>query len=135
MNSFRVAKQHKLWPKEYSEAMFEELESADEDRLMALENIQANKAKVSKLYNKRVKLKRFVEGDLVWKVILPIKARTPKFDKWSPTWEGPFIVTQVIYGGAYKLSTLTKEELGSINGKYLKKYYPMMGDSINIQKE
>ena len=29
--------------------MFEKLESADEDILMALENIQANKAKVSKL--------------------------------------------------------------------------------------
>ena len=45
--------------------MFQELESANEDRLMALESIQANKARVSKLYNKKVKLKYFVEGDLV----------------------------------------------------------------------
>ena len=37
--------------------MFQELELADEDKLMALEDIQANKAKVSKLYNKRVRLK------------------------------------------------------------------------------
>ena len=62
----------------------EELELADEDRLTALENIQANKVKVSKLYNKKVRLKRFVEGDLVRKVILPIRTRTTKFGKWSP---------------------------------------------------
>ena len=64
--------------------MFQESEPADEDRLMALENIQANKAKVSKLYNKKVRLKCFAEGDLVWKVILPIRTRTTKFGKWSP---------------------------------------------------
>ena len=63
--------------------MFQELESADEDRLLSLENIWANKAKVSKLYNKRVGLKHFVEGDLEWKVILPIGIRTTKFGKWS----------------------------------------------------
>ena len=66
VNSFKVAKQHELQPEEYSQAMFQELESADEDRLMAFENIQANKAKVLKLYNKNVMLKRFAEGDLVW---------------------------------------------------------------------
>ena len=94
---------------------------------MALENIQANKAKVSKLYNKTVRLKCSVKCDLVWKVILPIGTRTTKFNKWSPNSEGPFSITQVIYGGAYKLSTLEGEELArSINGKYLKKYYPMM---------
>ena len=81
MNSLIVAKQHGLQLKEYIQAMFQELESADEDRLMALENIQANKAKVSKLYNKKVKLKRFVEGDLVWEVILLIVTRIAKFGK------------------------------------------------------
>ena len=115
--------------------MFQELESADEDRLMTLENIQANKAKVSKLYNKKVRLKRFAEGDLVWKIILPIKTRTTKFNKWSPNQEGPFIITQVIYGGTYKLPTLEGEELArSINGKYLKKYYPMIGEAISIKE-
>ena len=64
--------------------MFQELEAANEDRLIALENIQANKAKVSKLYDKKLRLKCFTEGDLVWKVILPIGIRTTKFSKWSP---------------------------------------------------
>ena len=84
MNSLREAKQHGLQLEKYTPAMFQELESVDEDRLMALENIQANKAKVSKLYNKKVRLKRFTEEDLVWKIILPIGTRTTKFGKWSP---------------------------------------------------
>ena len=77
--------------------MFQELELAIEDRLIALENIQANKAKVSRLYNKKFRLKCFVEGDLVWKVILPIRTRTFKFGKWSPSWEGPFMMVCVSY--------------------------------------
>ena len=46
VNSFKVAKQHELQPEEYSQAMFQELESVNKDRLMASGNIQANKAKV-----------------------------------------------------------------------------------------
>ena len=65
MSSLQVAKQHGLQLEEYSQAMFQELKLADEDKLMALENIQANKAKVSKLYNKKVQTKYFAEGDLV----------------------------------------------------------------------
>ena len=61
--------------------MFQELELADDDRLMALENILANKVKVAKLYNRKVRLKCFAEGDLLWKVILPIGTRTTKFGK------------------------------------------------------
>ena len=64
--------------------MFQDLKLAAEDRLMALENIQANKAKVSKLYNKNVKYKRFSKRDLVWKVMLLIGTRTTKFGKWPP---------------------------------------------------
>ena len=96
VNSLRVAKQHGLQLEEYTQAMFQQLESTDEDRLVALENIQANKAKASKLYNKKVKLKCFVEGELVQKVTLPIGTRTAKFGKWSPNWEGPFIITQAM---------------------------------------
>ena len=96
-----------------------------------MENIYANKTKVLKFYNKRVRLKR-----LVWKVKLLIGTRIPKFGKWSPTWEGPFIVTQVVYGGAYKLFTLEGEELAkSINRKYLKKYYPMIGIPLIFKEE
>jgi hypothetical protein len=62
--------------------------------------------------------------DLVWKTILPIGARSSKFSKWSPSWEGPYIVTKVVPGNAYFVKTLEGQKLGkALNGKYLKKYY------------
>ena len=50
---------------------------------MTLENIQSNKLKVVETYNKHVKKEDSEEGNLVWKTILPIEIRNPKFDKWS----------------------------------------------------
>ena len=47
-----------------------------------------NKARVAKAYNKRVKKKSFVEGDLVWKTIFPIRTKDHEFGKWSANWEG-----------------------------------------------
>ena len=84
VKSLRVAKQAGLQPDEYSQAMFQELESADDDRIMALESIKLNKEKVAKSYNKKVKRKQFAEGDIVWKTILPIGTKNPEFGKWSP---------------------------------------------------
>ena len=80
-----MPKQVGLQPEEYSRAMFQELESVDDDKIMAFENIKLNKEKVSRSYNKKVKRKQFVEGDIVWKAILP---KDPRFSKWSPNWEG-----------------------------------------------
>ena len=108
-----------------------ELDQLDEDRLMALERIEASKRKMTNAYNKHVKLKKFVEGDLVWKTILPIRVKDPKFDKWSPNWEDPFIVSQVFAGNAYRLVNMQGEELNrSINGKYLKRYYTTVWQNI-----
>ncbi len=39
--------------------------------------------------------KDFSEGELVWKLILPIGTRDGKFDKWSPNWEGPFQIIRL----------------------------------------
>ena len=95
-------------------------------RLRTLENIEANKLRVAKYYNKKVKNKQFFEGDLVWKVKLLIGSKDSKFGKWSPNWEGPYRIKRCAPGNAYILETLGgEEEFGrAINGKYLKKYYP-----------
>ena len=52
--------------------MIDNLEDLSCLRLRALESIEANKLRVAKYYNKKVKFKQFSEGDLVWKVKLPI---------------------------------------------------------------
>jgi hypothetical protein len=90
-----------------------------------LENIEKNKLRVAKYYNKKVKVRQFAEGDLVWKALLPIGTKYSAFGKWSPNWEGPFRVVRCVPGNAYMLKTLLGEEFSAaINGRYLKKYYP-----------
>ena len=66
------------------------IEDLAEHRLKALINVEANKARVGRWYDKKVKIKTFAQEQLVWKLILPIGTKSSKFGKWSPTWEGPF---------------------------------------------
>jgi hypothetical protein len=105
--------------------MMDELEDLHMIRLRALENIEKNKMRVAKYYKKRVKVRQFAEGDLVWKALLPIGTKYNAFGKWSPNWEGPFRVVRCVPGNAYMLKTLLGEKFSAaINGRYLKKYYP-----------
>jgi hypothetical protein len=105
--------------------MMNELEDLHMIHLRALENIEKNKMRVARYYNKKVKVKQFAEGDLVWKALLSIGTKYSTFGKWSPNWEGPFRVVRCTLGNAHILKTLLGEEFtAAINGRYLKKYYP-----------
>jgi hypothetical protein len=124
-DSRRVVLQKDLSSKDYSGLTMDELEDLHMIRLRALENIEKNKMRVAKYYNKKVKVKQFAEGDLVWKALLPIGTKYSTFDKLSPNWEGPFRVVRCTPGNAYILKTLLREEFtAAINRRYLKKYYP-----------
>ena len=99
--SLRVSKQNDLNPQEYNKATMMELEALDGKRLQALDHIIIQKNKVARAYNKRVRRKSFEEGDLIWKVVLPIDSKDRKLGELSPSWEGPFKVYQVLLGNAY----------------------------------
>jgi hypothetical protein len=88
--SRRVVLQKDLSSKDYNDLMMDELEYLHMIRLRALENIEKNKMQVAKYYNKKVKVKKFAEGDLVWKALLSVGTKYCTFSKWSPNWEGPF---------------------------------------------
>ncbi|GKV43694.1 hypothetical protein SLEP1_g50955 [Rubroshorea leprosula] len=88
--SLRIAIQHNLQSGEYDEAMMLELEDLEDTRLIALDRLQAQKLKIAKSYNKRVKGKNLAVGDLVGKAILPLGKKDHRFGKWSPNWEGRF---------------------------------------------
>ena len=108
-----------------------ELDSVEKDQLMALENIQLNKLKIAQAYNKHVKKKEFKEGDHIQKIIFPIGIRDLMFGKWSPNWECPLIVKQVIPKGTYCLIDVQGQELDKvINGKFLKMYHPSIKEEI-----
>lgn len=64
--------------------MLDELTDIDEQRLVALDILTRQKERVAKAYNKKVKAKSFVTGDLVWKVILPVDKKGMSLGKWSP---------------------------------------------------
>jgi hypothetical protein len=109
-DSRRVVLQKDLSSKDYSGLMMDELEDLHMIRL-------SWKMRVAKYYNKKVKVKHFPEGDLVWKALLPIGTKYSTFDKWSPNWEGPFRIVICTLGNAYILKTLLGEEFtAAING-------------------
>jgi hypothetical protein len=92
LQNLRITRQDYLSAKEYTELMMDEVNKAPESRLKALEEIEKEKVKIAKAYNKCVVKKSFQVGDVVWKTILPLGTRSGKFGKWSPSWEGPFRV-------------------------------------------
>ena len=110
LGSRRVTFQDQLTADDYTALMKDELEDLTGHRLNALINIEANKARVCRWYYKKVKAKSFDRGDLVWKLVLPIGTKDPKFGKWSPTREGPYKISRCVSGNAYILETLEGEE-------------------------
>jgi hypothetical protein len=127
LQAFRVARQNDLSAVDYTNLMMDRIDDVSEERLKALREIEKEKLRVAKAYNKKVKEKSFQIGDLVWKTILPIGTKDRKFGKWSPSWEGPYRIVQIVPGNSYFVQSLQGEKLPkALNGRYLKKYYPSM---------
>jgi hypothetical protein len=72
LQSLRVIGQGSLLAKEYHELMMDKIDDVHESQFKALEEIEKEKIKIAKAYNKRVTEKMFQVGDLVWKMILPL---------------------------------------------------------------
>ncbi|KAM1125125.1 hypothetical protein ACFX2B_039958 [Malus domestica] len=87
VNSLRVIEQSSLSNAEYNQAMLQELEDLEADRLDAYNLLVAQKKITERAYNQRVKQKTFGEGKLVWQTVLPVGIKDPRFGKWSPNWE------------------------------------------------
>jgi len=120
-----LAKQNDLSADDYYDLMMDNIDKVSEKRLQALKEIEKDKLRVARAYNKKVRAKSFQVGELVWKTILPLGTKSNKFGKWSPCWEGPYKIVKVIFGNSYMVETLQGERLPrALNGRYLKKYYP-----------
>jgi hypothetical protein len=87
----------------------------------ALGEIERDKLRVAKAYNKRVKEKSFQVRDLIWKMILPIGSRSSKFGKWSPNWERPYRIEEVISGNSYMVQSIQGTSLSRTQWKVLEK--------------
>jgi len=96
LDAYRLAKQNDLSAVDYHDLMMDNIDEVTDNRLKALKEIEKDKLWVARAYNKKVKLKSFQVGDLVWKTILPLGMKSNKFGKWSPCWEGPYKIIKVI---------------------------------------
>jgi hypothetical protein len=90
---YQVRWQNDLDVGDYHDLMIDNIDEVTDKRLMPLKEIEKDKIMVAKAYNKKVKTKLFQVGDLVWKIVLPLRSRDRKFGKWSPSQKGPYRVT------------------------------------------
>ncbi|KAF7150025.1 hypothetical protein RHSIM_Rhsim02G0128300 [Rhododendron simsii] len=102
----------------------EELEALDEKRLEAQQRLECYQARMSKSFNKKVRLRSFQKGDLVLAVRRPINTTHKIGGKFISKWDGPYVVQEVYSSGAYKVVAEDGLRVGPINGKFLKRYYP-----------
>ncbi|XP_072077892.1 uncharacterized protein [Arachis hypogaea] len=117
---------------DYWNAMFDELNELDSERILALENMIRQKESVARNYNCQIKEKCFSIGELVLKVILPMEKKSRVLGKWSHTWEGPFQVIGLYSENAYRIKDIESGNITtSINGKYLKQYHCLLNQSQN----
>ena len=104
--------------------MMDTIDEVSDKWLQALKEIEKDKFRVARAYNKKVRAKKFQFGELVWKTILPLGMKSNKLCKWSSSWEGPYKIIKVIFGSSYMVETIQGERLPrALNGRYLKKYY------------
>ena len=76
------------------------------------------------VYNKATKSRVCVKGEMVLKAVDHIKRNLSAPSKFSPSWEGPYLIREANASGYYRLATAEGEGLTEpINGKWLKLFY------------
>jgi len=98
--------------------LFDDMDNIDEvsdKRLQALKKIKKDKLRVARACNKKVRVKYFQVGELVWKTILPLRTKSNKLSKWSPSWEGSYKIIMVISKNSYMVETLQGTHLPRVS--------------------
>ena len=81
LDAYRLAKQNDLSVVDYHDLMMDNIDEVSDKRLQALKEIEKDKLRVARAYNKKVRAKSFQVGELVWKTILPLGTKSNKFSK------------------------------------------------------
>jgi len=101
--SLRIAIQEGLTEEENARLRLEELEALDEKRLEAQQRLECYQARLSRTFNKKVKIRSFQVGDLVLAVRRPIVITHRVGNKFLPKWDGPHIVKEVYTNGVMRV--------------------------------
>ena len=120
--SLRVLLDVKLDEAEWIRTRFNELSLIEEKRMAAICHGQLYQSRMKRAFDQKVRPRCFQVGDLVLKRILP--PQTDHRGKWTPNYDGPYIVTKVFDGGALMLATMDGENFTSpVNSDAVKKYF------------
>ncbi|XP_070029588.1 uncharacterized protein [Nicotiana sylvestris] len=105
--SLRVIQEAELDDAEWVKSLYEQLALIDGKRMNAVCHGQLYHNRMSRAFNKRVKPRKFTPGQLVLKKIFPYQDETK--GKYSPNWQGPYMVHRVLTGGALILVEMDGE--------------------------
>uniref|UniRef100_A0A2N9EU18 Integrase catalytic domain-containing protein n=1 Tax=Fagus sylvatica TaxID=28930 RepID=A0A2N9EU18_FAGSY len=101
-----------------AEAWMANLEGLDEARELAKARSQRNYQKMAGVYSKALRVRVFVEGQMVLKAAEFVRRNLPSPSKFSPNWDGPYIIREAHGSGYYRLSKSDGTILvDPINGK------------------
>uniref|UniRef100_A0A2N9HJD4 RNA-directed DNA polymerase n=1 Tax=Fagus sylvatica TaxID=28930 RepID=A0A2N9HJD4_FAGSY len=107
-----------------AEARVADLESLDEARELALARSLRYHQKLANAYGKTVHTRIFSQGQMVLKTADHVRRGLPSPSKFTPNWEGPYVIREAHDSGYYRLSKADGTILADpINGKWLKEYY------------
>ncbi|WCJ18434.1 hypothetical protein M5689_000786 [Euphorbia peplus] len=120
--SLRVILESGISESEWMQKRYDQLNFVEEKRLAAICHGQLYQRRLIQSYGKKVRAKNFQEGDLVLKKII-LRHQDPR-GKWTPKYEGPYVVKKAFSGGALVLTNMDGDELENpINSDAVRKYY------------
>ncbi|XP_070001991.1 uncharacterized protein [Nicotiana sylvestris] len=120
--SLRVIQEAELDDAEWVKSRYEKLALIDEKRMNVVCHGQLYQNRMSRAFNKRVKPRKFTPGQLVLKKIFPYQDEAK--GKFSPNWQGLYMVHRVLTGGALILAEMDGEVWSKpINADAVKRYY------------
>ncbi|KAL1364401.1 hypothetical protein AAHE18_03G215500 [Arachis hypogaea] len=110
LNTLRVSRQNDLLVDDYWNAIFDELNELDSERILALENMIRQK-------------------EIGFKSYLAMEKKSRVLGKWSHTREWPFQVIGLYSENAYRITDIESGNIIKlINRKYLKQYYCLINE-------
>ncbi|KAK8957541.1 hypothetical protein KSP39_PZI001125 [Platanthera zijinensis] len=111
------------WLELNSEEMRFSLEHIEEVRDKAAIRQEEVKRRMARYFDKNVRIRHFQVGDLVLKKV-DAAARASSVGKLNPSWAGPFIITEALQNGAYRLQTFEGEDMPHTwSGDDLKRFF------------
>ena len=77
-----------------NERSLADLEGAEEERELAKRRTQRYQQRMTRAYAQAIRLRAFTEGQLVLRTIEHVRRNLPEPSKFSPKWEGPYIIRE-----------------------------------------